>query len=123
MEDSALIPLIHLFVNLTGKLMTMLTTHTNTKGPLEVMESHGLLTCQQTSLIKEEQDLFPNMESRNISILQKLSTIPQVLITPLTRQTFLKLTTMVITLQQAHILNMHLPILMMRMNEENFIKI
>ena len=122
MEDSLLILPIHLFVDLTGRHMIMLITNMNMREQLEVMVSHGLLTCQQTSLIEEDQVLLQNMVSRNISILLKLSTVLQVLITDtqLANKIFHKLIMKVTMLLQAHISNMHLLILMMKMNEEYF---
>ena len=122
MEDSLLILPIHLFVDLTGRHMIMLITNMNMREQLEVMVSHGLLTCQQTSLIEEDQVLLQNMVSRNISILLKLSTVLQVLITEtqLANKIFHKLIMKVTMLLQALISNMHLLILMMKMNEEYF---
>ena len=122
MEDSLLILPIHLFVDLTGRHMIMLITNMNMREQLEVMVSHGLLTCQQTSLIEEDQVLLQNMVSRNISILLKLSTVLQVLITDtqLANKIFHKLIMKVTMLLQALISNMHLLILMMKMNEEYF---
>ena len=122
MEDSLLILPIHLFVDLTGRHMIMLITNMNMREQLEVMVSHGLLTCQQTSLIEVDQVLLQNMVSRNISILLKLSTVLQVLITDtqLANKIFHKLIMKVTMLLQAHISNMHLLILMMKMNEEYF---